>query len=151
MKFLKKVVVDENNCWLFQGATRKTGLPYGWVTYKNKQMNAHRASWIVANGEIKDGFCVCHKCDVPACINPDHLFLGTHTDNMQDMWQKNRQVLVNKYGEDHPNSKLTLKQVIEIKKMLSENIKQKIIAQKFNVTRITISNIKTKKRWAKYD
>ena len=150
MKFLKKVVVDENNCWLFQGYIKKTGLPYGWVTYRKKQMNAHRASWIVANGEIEDGLCVCHKCDVPSCINPDHLFLGTQKENVHDMWEKNRHPAINKGGEQSPHAKLTLDNVREIRDMLNNNVTQQIIAEKFNVKQPAISNIKYKKTWGKY-
>ena len=147
MKFLQRIVVNENNCWLFQGAIKKQGLGYGWVVLNNKRMGAHRASWIVKNGPIQDGLCVCHKCDIPSCINPDHLFLGTHSDNMQDMWNKKRHQIINQDSENHPRAKLNLEQVKEIKIMLSKKIKQRIIAGKFNVSQVAISNIKLGTRW----
>lgn len=147
MKFIKRIVIDENGCWIFQGATRKTGLPYGWVTYKKTQMNAHRASWIEVHGQIPDGLNVCHKCDVPQCINPQHLFLGTQKENVIDMWNKKRHPITNKGGETNPASKLTLLQVREIRNMLSEKIKQKVIAEKFNISQVAVSNIKNKTRW----
>lgn len=83
-----KIVVDENGCWLWQGATAPNG--YGSTTHKDKQISAHRLSYIAFKGEIPDGMYVCHKCDVRNCVNPDHLFLGTHSDNMQDMVNKGR-------------------------------------------------------------
>ena len=151
MKFLKKIVVDDNGCWIFQGATRKKGLPYGWVGYKNTQMNAHRASWIHAYGEIPKGLNVCHKCDVPQCINPEHLFLGTQKENVLDMWRKGRHPSINLGGERHPGAKLTLEQVREIRFMLSQKIKQKLIAEKFNLSQVAISDIKNKRRWQLFE
>jgi predicted DNA-binding protein (UPF0251 family) len=150
MNFLKKILVDTNGCWLYQGAIKKTGLGYGWVTYEKKQMNAHRASWIIKNGAIDKGLSVCHKCDVPSCINPDHLFLGTHSENIKDMWNKKRHKPTNEGGEKNPASKLTLDQVKQIRILLSEKVKQRVIAEKFNVSVPTISNIKTSYRWQNF-
>ena len=151
MNFLKKIIVDENGCWLFQGAIKKKGLPYGWVGYKKTQMNAHRASWIHANGEIAEGLNVCHKCDVPKCINPEHLFLGTQKENVLDMWSKGRHPRLNLGGEKNRASKLTLEQVREIRFMLSKNIKQQIISEKFKVSQPAISDIKNKRRWQLFE
>jgi hypothetical protein len=151
MNFLKRIIVDENGCWIYQGATRKKGMPYGWVAYKKTQMNAHRASWIHSNGEIPEGLNVCHKCDVPQCINPEHLFLGTQKENILDMWNKKRHPKINLGGEKSPAAKLTLEQVREIRFMLSQKIKQKFIAEKFKISQVAISNIKNKKRWQLFE
>lgn len=83
-----KVVVDENGCWKWQGYISQNG--YGNSTLKNKRIQAHRLSYLAFIGEIPGGLFVCHKCDVRDCVNPDHLFLGTHLDNMRDMVQKGR-------------------------------------------------------------
>ena len=151
INFLKRIVVDENQCWIFQGATRKKGLPYGWITYKKTQMNAHRASWIETNGQIPDGLNVCHKCDVPQCINPEHLFLGTQKENVLDMWNKGRHPRINLGGEKNRASKITLEQVREIRFMLSQKIKQRVIAEKFNISQVAVSDIKRKKRWQLFE
>ena len=151
MNFLKRIVIDDKGCWLYQGYLKQntSGLKYGWVSFRNKSMNAHRASWIIHYGEIPKDLFVCHKCDVPNCINPEHLFLGTAKDNTQDMIKKGRKApLINKGGETNPYSKLTVDQVIEIKQMLSQKITQTKIAELFKVHKATINAIKTKRNWA---
>lgn len=76
------------DCWEWQGKLNDCG--YGLKRYMGKLMNAHRAAYLHAVGEIPDGMCVCHSCDNTKCMNPDHLWLGTHQDNMDDMWEKGR-------------------------------------------------------------
>jgi hypothetical protein len=85
---LMKRVRIENDCWLWQGPT--VGRGYGKVGFRGKTARAHRVMWELANGEIPAGLYVCHKCDIPSCINPDHLFLGTADENNKDMAQKGR-------------------------------------------------------------
>lgn len=69
---------------------------YPQIGFKKKVIYTHRASWLIFRGEIPNGFCVCHHCDNPLCINPNHLFLGTHKDNMDDRKKKNK----GKYSKD---------------------------------------------------
>lgn len=83
-----RIFIDSNNCWIWTAA--KTSVGYGELRYDGELTLAHRVSWIVYKGPIPNGLIVCHTCDIRACINPDHLFLGTHSDNTQDMLRKNR-------------------------------------------------------------
>lgn len=69
----------------------RTTAGYGSFSINGAPAYAHRLSWESQNGPIPDGMFVCHKCDVPCCVNPDHMFLGTHLDNMSDMTSKKRQ------------------------------------------------------------
>ena len=75
-------------CWLWTAS--KNSLGYGRFKFQGKTGGAHRYSYLLVNGPIPDGLCVCHKCDVRACVNPKHLWLGTISDNAKDMVSKNR-------------------------------------------------------------
>tara|TARA_R110000822_G_scaffold212393_1_gene347799 strand:+ start:131 stop:616 length:486 start_codon:yes stop_codon:yes gene_type:complete len=153
MNFLKRIVIDDKGCWLFQGYLKKSkaGHKYGWVWFNKTNMGAHRASWIVHYGEIPDKLFVCHKCDVPNCLNPEHLFLGTAKDNVHDMINKGRKApsaFIGKNGEKHSQAKLNVTQVIEIKEMLNKKISFSKIARLYNVSVSAIGSIKCGKNWA---
>ena len=77
-----------SGCLLWTGSVM--GIGYGKVSWNGRQHPAHRMAWAQAHGPIPDGMFVCHRCDVPLCINPDHLFIGTHKDNMADKKSKSR-------------------------------------------------------------
>ena len=85
-----KIKKGSSGCWLWQGCVTSKG--YGVTSIKDKYIQTHRAMWIGLHGEPPEGMFVCHSCDVPNCINPEHLFLGTPNDNMQDMIRKGRAV-----------------------------------------------------------
>ena len=78
-----------DTCWLWTGALNSKG--YGSMSYNGKGTNAHRLSYILHKGEIPDGLIICHTCDTPKCVNPDHLWAGTPSENMKDMFAKDRQ------------------------------------------------------------
>lgn len=136
--FLSRVNKTES-CWLWTSWKNTSG--YGMMHYKGKDTVASRLSWIFHHGEIPDGMFVLHKCDVPACVNPEHLFLGNHQENMEDMCKKGRRA----YG----NRKLTDSNVIEIKKLLAQGDQNLTIAKQFNIDPSTVSNIRHGKHWRK--
>ena len=110
--------------------------PTGYVKkqYDGKSMQAHRVAWIKANGAIEKGLCVCHTCDNPACINLNHLFLGTQADNMADMVKKGRQV----HGERQHNAKLTDDIVRHMRK---ENMRPTDAARIYGVSKVAASKV----------
>lgn len=81
----------EGECWGWDGAnSRGYGILSNPLGHPHPPLRATRVSWEIHNGPIPDGMLVCHRCDNPPCSNPDHLFLGTHTENMRDMIRKGR-------------------------------------------------------------
>lgn len=84
----KFIPVTESGCWIWIASSRTDG--YGQIGLDKKKLAAHRVAWELYRGPIHDGLHVCHHCDVHLCVNPDHLFLGTRSDNMQDCERKGR-------------------------------------------------------------
>ncbi len=148
IRFWKKVAkAGPDECWIWTGA--KDGPGYGIIGEGGKYaplIKAHRLSYTMHKGPIADDLCVCHRCDVRACVNPEHLFLGTHTDNMRDMASKGRASTVGVppvcVGEDHPRAKLTDAQVLDIRKEYAESgTSMYAIADRYSVHQSTIFNL----------
>lgn len=136
-RFERKIEPDPNGgCWLWAGRASPKG--YGQFHFDGASHSAHRWAYETFVGPIAEGLLVCHKCDIPACVNPDHLFLGSNADNMADMAAKGR--ADRKYGARNGNAKLSPTQVRNIRR-LSGRILQKDIATQFGVSPKQISNI----------
>lgn len=114
-------ILKTNDCWVYTGGINSTGRGVFWLN--GKSIKAHRFAWIINNGDIKNGLLVCHKCDNGKCVNPEHLFLGTHKDNTQDMLKK---------GRHAGNRKLSKDDYGKIEKLFSSGVKRKEIAKIFN-------------------
>lgn len=111
-KFLSKISKsDETGCWMWSAG--KTGQGYGAFSIDGKNRPAHRVSYELFKGPIPEGLFVCHDCDTPACVNPDHLFLGTHQDNMDDRSKKGRTPAL---PDTHSNVEWNLKRVLNMPK-----------------------------------
>ena len=102
----------DKSCWNWTASRKPAG--YGHMSWNGRENGTHRISWELAHGAIPDGLFVLHACDNPRCVNPAHLFLGTHQDNVTDMMRKGRSV--NLRGEQHGNCKLSDAQVAEIRR-----------------------------------
>ena len=141
-RFWLKVNKTEN-CWLW-----KAGVigDYGTFMFRGKPHRAHRVSWILAHGDIPEGLDVLHKCDTPKCVNPDHLFLGTQTDNTRDCESKGR--AIHPKGSDHGCSKLTDDEILEIRRIYNEqNMNGGHLGRRFGVTRQLITKIVRREIW----
>ncbi len=138
-RFWDKVQKSGNGCWLWMGGKYSDG--YGGFNIEGKTFRVHRFSWELINGPIPTGLYVLHKCDTPACVNPKHLFLGSHKDNMDDAKRKKRMNV----GINNGSSKLTPEKV---KKILRDVRTQRLVAKDYGVSRQLISLIKRKIIWS---
>jgi len=141
-----------DSCWLWTGPKFYNG--YGEIRKpKGNVTGAHRISWELHFGPIPKGLFVCHKCDVKLCVNPDHLFLGTHRENMRDLVNKglSGKGIVHPeaihFGEENGNSKLKASQVIEIRAEFKLGTNAHKLAEIFHVTPNMISKIVTRRYW----
>lgn len=139
--------VDKSgDCWNWTAF--KYGSGYGVVRYGRKNYNAHRLSYAMANGGVPDGMIICHRCDNPSCVNPDHLFAGTYHDNTRDMIQKGRKC--DSSGERNGQAKLRSTQVVEIRKRYAVgDISHHELAEQYNVSTALIGLITQGKVWPK--
>lgn len=159
LRFWKFVRKDgANGCWRWIGTKSGgswVGHGYGQLWHNGRMRNAHRVSWELHHGVIPAGLCVLHKCDVPECVNPNHLFLGTHADNAHDRDGKGRTSKGDKHfshtrpelclrGEKHGMTKLTEAQMRAIE---ASGLPRKELAAQFGVSKATVANIKRHKTW----
>jgi hypothetical protein len=144
-----KYVRKSNDCWYWTGAVDHSyyGYKRGKFRFRSKTMNVGRVSWIIHFGDPPRDLEVCHTCDNPCCVKPEHLFLGTHAENMIDCGNKERQPgnrgLL--FGIKHPLSRLSPQDINNIRRRQIEP--QKDLAIEFGVSIATIQDITSGKRW----
>lgn len=139
--------VDKSNvdgCWTWIGGYAERG-DYGALYVKNKRFKAHRFSFALHHGTIPDGLDVCHHCDNKACVRPDHLFAGTHADNMRDMAEKGRKNAP--FGIRCHSAKLNPERVVEIRGKHASGASIHSLSREFGVARPMIKRIVTRKAW----
>lgn len=137
-------VKKTKNCWWWTGTRLKKG--YGQFRIGKKKMQAHRYSWELHKGKIPKDMFVCHTCDNHYCVNPKHLWLGSHSDNMKDMINKGRGV--DNRGENNGQSKLTKKQIVKIRRLYDTGkYLHRELAKRFLVSKSNIGLIIRKQRW----
>lgn len=151
-RLLERRRIDpDTGCWLWDGSLDSKG--YGQIKVggrRGKLWRVHRLAAVVFLGFDGDSAVqVLHKCDTPACFNPDHLFLGTISDNVRDMYVKGRRSYQGyARGEKVGGSKLTPDLVLEIRRRLSLGETQRSIAKAFGIHQTTVRDIKSRHIWA---
>lgn len=139
------IPVTESGCWIWTGFTRAG---YGRMAIgsridgSNSCIDAHRASYMAFIGEIPEGMHVLHKCDTTSCVNPSHLFIGTHDDNMKDKVKKGRQPIWR--GVNSGSAKLTECQIFEIRDSTEP---LSVLAEKYNTSKTNVSDIRRRRTW----
>lgn len=143
-RFWSKVNKSEgDDCWLWTAATNEGD--YGRIKVGERYENAHRIAWSLTHGPISVGLNVLHRCDTPRCVRPSHLFLGTHLDNMRDMYQKGRRRAAS--GARNGRSKLTLEQARQIR--YSESVvADSQLARHYGISNTSIRFIREGRSWA---
>lgn len=134
------IPVTESGCWIWLGMLDSGG--YGTIKLNRRTQKAHRVSWEHYRGLIPDEIKVLHRCDIPMCINPDHLFLGTQAENIADMIAKGRNR--GSPGEQNGRAKLTVKQVLEIRHSCSGVVST---SKQYGVSPSMISQIRLGQSW----
>lgn len=145
-----------SHCWMWSRGVNRQG--YGKIKMHGRTVFAHRASFEIFVSEIPVGMQVCHRCDVPACVNPAHLFVGTSADNHADRNKKNRQARGDRQGlRVHPDraprgsrngsAKLTEVDVKEIRKRLEAGELRREVAALYSVSTATINFIAWRRTW----
>ena len=137
----KVLRIPEAGCWIWMGSSQVRG--YGEIISNNRKHLAHRASYEAFVGKIPEGMYVCHACDNVACVNPNHLFLGTQKQNLQDMASKGRSTK----GVKNPMANLDAYGVKEIREGIKAGRTDSSLAKDWMVCRQTINNIRNGKVW----
>lgn len=149
---------DPDGCWHWAGTCDLAG--YGRLNVNHRPHMAHRLSWIIHNGSIPDGMNVCHRCDNPPCVNPNHLFLGTQRDNIMDCFRKGRARRAKgadtgwythpdsmARGEANGRSKVTEEVVMAIRTRYAAGVGPRQLAREYGIHRETIRMIVARRTW----
>jgi len=148
-RFERKIAkIPFHPCWEWVGAMANERYGCLWIGTAKRRVavRAHRIAWELFNGPVPHGMHVCHHCDNPLCVNPDHLFLGTHADNMADMAKKGRTRAL--AGEAHPSSKLSDDTIREIRIARQRGSTLAALAVRFAVSAVLIGRIVKRRNWA---
>lgn len=130
-------------CWEWAGSRSSDG--YGGMKIEGRTKFAHRLSYELHVGPIPDGLFVCHACDNPGCVRPDHLFAATHMENVRDRDRKGRQNHVT--GERHGCAKLTRKKVRAIRRRRASGERYSDLAREFGISPSSVRNAAIGKAW----
>lgn len=150
-RFCERISIPESKtpskkCWLWIGETIQ-GKGYGIFWCGSRQYLAHRLAYLLHFKADPGEMLVCHKCDNPKCVNPNHFFLGTHADNHKDMRAKGRHPQLGPRGEAHPKATLKNHQVIEIRALAESGMSDRKIADLFKINHATVYQVRKRITW----
>lgn len=147
-RLAEKTDVQDNGCHVWTGMRTEKG--YGLIGYNGRSWRVHRLVYELAYAPIPRGWIVCHRCDNPPCINPEHLFIGKPKDNTRDMMRKGRAAQGPGFpsGEEHPNTKLNTEAVRQIRRLVAEGRSQRSVAKSYGVSQGTVASIAARRTWA---
>lgn len=141
-RLMAKVVVTPSGCWEWQGSKDKHG--YGVMVTGKSPFRAHRVSYVLHKGPLPPEAVVCHNCDNPGCVNPDHLYSGTHKTNGEDRVSRSRSAR----GERNGRAKLTEREVVIIRRRAANGkITRRKLAEDFGVSQTLIFHIIHRTVW----
>lgn len=140
LRILRNVSIQQTGCWEWKGAKSVKG--YGRITFENATWAVHRLMAHMQIGDVKKDTVVCHRCDNPSCVNPEHLFIGTQKENVADRDSKGRRNQA--YGERQGSAKLTAAQVTAIRLDMRKHSE---IAKTYGITRAHVGNLKANRAW----
>lgn len=142
-RFIEKIDASQLwGCWLWTATKNEDG--YGQFKLDGQMRRAHKVSYELFVGPIPEGLDVLHKCDNRGCVNPNHLEVGTHGDNMRQMAERGRSAK----GEGHGSAKLTEDQVLEIRgRYAAGGVSQRALAAEYGVSHTTIRRVVSNKNW----
>jgi hypothetical protein len=146
-------VMKTDTCWLWTASVNTFG--YGQMAPPRRGLKperAHRISWMIHYGDIAANLFVCHKCDVPRCVNPEHLFLGTAKDNSGDMMRKSRGVFQRHpekiaRGERQHLSKMTIEKVLKLRRLWGAGATDRDLAKIFSLSESAVRAIALRETW----
>jgi hypothetical protein len=144
-RFWRKVRRDEHGCWEWLGAGRVGG--YGHFNVGKRYVGAHRFAFELMHGPIPLGSVVCHRCDNPRCVRPDHLFVGTASDNMSDCRDKGRLGDKRRLGMDNGATRVSPEAAKLIREARVRGVSRPQLAKQFGVSTVTITRITSNKHW----
>ena len=153
-KFLRNVYKHPSGCWEWEGALNSGGYGNCAVRYPDGKVISrltHRVAWVIFKDIIPENMCVCHRCDNPKCVNPAHLFLGTHKDNMRDRNNKGRASGPRRLGESNNHAKLTEQFVKEIRQKYRGGVSMSKLSKEYKTCFQNISSIVNRKTWRHVD
>lgn len=146
-RFEAKVRKEPNSCWCWMGSKNKDGR--GSASIKGLRIYASHLAWMIYRGEeVPKGKSLCHTCDIPTCVNPEHLYVGTQANNMQDVWDRNRRPRLR--GSKSPNSRISEQIVSSLREEYVSGKRgrgTRALARKYGISKSQAWNIVSKSQW----